>query len=99
MTETLENLQCTFCKKRADEVRKIICGPSVFICDECTDLFNEQVVKKNPNHLKIQKRHQMETFVIHALGLDEETCTAFLKKYRQLTPELQDAFYTLLSSR
>jgi ATP-dependent Clp protease ATP-binding subunit ClpX len=32
---------CTFCTKDQSEVRKLIAGPSVFICDECIDLCNE----------------------------------------------------------
>ena len=28
-------LTCSFCRKREDEVRKLIAGPTVYICDEC----------------------------------------------------------------
>ena len=31
-------LQCSFCGKTQDEVRKLVAGPSVYICDECVDL-------------------------------------------------------------
>ena len=34
-------LFCSFCGKNQDEVRKLIAGPSVFICDECVDLCND----------------------------------------------------------
>ncbi|SEF78313.1 ATP-dependent Clp protease ATP-binding subunit ClpX [Marinobacterium lutimaris] len=34
-------LFCSFCGKSQDEVRKLIAGPSVFICDECVDLCND----------------------------------------------------------
>ena len=34
-------LQCSFCGKSQHEVRKLIAGPSVFICDECVDLCND----------------------------------------------------------
>ena len=33
-------LYCSFCGKSQHEVRKLIAGPSVFICDECVDLCN-----------------------------------------------------------
>ncbi|HKL77305.1 MAG TPA: ATP-dependent Clp protease ATP-binding subunit ClpX [Gammaproteobacteria bacterium] len=36
-----ELLYCSFCGKSQHEVRKLIAGPSVFICDECVDLCNE----------------------------------------------------------
>ena len=35
------NLKCTFCDKTQDEVRKLVAGPGVFICDECIDLCND----------------------------------------------------------
>jgi len=34
-------LHCSFCGKSQNEVRKLIAGPSVFICDECVDLCND----------------------------------------------------------
>lgn len=34
-------LYCSFCGKSQHEVRKLIAGPSVFICDECVDLCND----------------------------------------------------------
>lgn len=34
------NLRCSFCKKSQDDVRKLIAGPSVFICAECVDVCN-----------------------------------------------------------
>jgi ATP-dependent Clp protease ATP-binding subunit ClpX len=36
-------LYCSFCGKSQHEVRKLIAGPSVFICDECVDLCNDIV--------------------------------------------------------
>ena len=34
-------LTCTFCGKGQEDVRKLIAGPSVYICDECVDLCND----------------------------------------------------------
>ncbi|TWH75820.1 ATP-dependent Clp protease ATP-binding subunit ClpX [Azomonas agilis] len=39
--ETGKLLYCSFCGKSQHEVRKLIAGPSVFICDECVDLCND----------------------------------------------------------
>ncbi|MCD6214303.1 MAG: ATP-dependent Clp protease ATP-binding subunit ClpX, partial [Candidatus Desulfofervidus sp.] len=36
-----KKLYCSFCGKSQDEVRKLIAGPSVYICDECIELCNE----------------------------------------------------------
>lgn len=40
-TEDGKLLYCSFCGKSQNEVRKLIAGPSVFICDECVDLCND----------------------------------------------------------
>ena len=34
-------LRCSFCNKSQNDVRKLIAGPTVFICDECVDVCNE----------------------------------------------------------
>ncbi|MES2771740.1 MAG: ClpX C4-type zinc finger protein, partial [Pseudomonadota bacterium] len=36
-------LYCSFCSKSQHEVKKLIAGPSVFICDECIELCNDIV--------------------------------------------------------
>ncbi len=40
-TSSEKNLYCSFCGKSQHEVKKLIAGPSVFICDECIDLCND----------------------------------------------------------
>ncbi|MBS3811509.1 MAG: ATP-dependent Clp protease ATP-binding subunit ClpX [Halanaerobiales bacterium] len=39
--EKEEQLECSFCGKSQDEVKKLIAGPGVYICNECVDLCNE----------------------------------------------------------
>jgi ATP-dependent Clp protease ATP-binding subunit ClpX len=39
-------LHCSFCGKSQDEVRKLIAGPTVYICDECIELCNEIVAEE-----------------------------------------------------
>ncbi|MBW2182491.1 MAG: ATP-dependent Clp protease ATP-binding subunit ClpX, partial [Deltaproteobacteria bacterium] len=41
------NLFCSFCGKNQDEVRKLIAGPSVYICDECIELCNDIITEEN----------------------------------------------------
>ena len=43
MTEKEKLLYCSFCGKSQHEVRKLIAGPQVFICDECIELCNDIV--------------------------------------------------------
>src|SRR5438309_4066907 len=40
------NLVCSFCGKSQDEVRKLIAGPTVYICDECIDLCNNIIAEE-----------------------------------------------------
>ncbi len=41
-----DDLLCSFCGKSQDEVKKLIAGPSVYICDECIQLCNEIVAEE-----------------------------------------------------
>ena len=41
-----QTLKCSFCGKGNDEVKKLIAGPTVFICDECIDLCNDIIVEE-----------------------------------------------------
>lgn len=40
-----KTLHCSFCGRTQHEVRKLIAGPTVFICDECVDLCNDIVAE------------------------------------------------------
>jgi ATP-dependent Clp protease ATP-binding subunit ClpX len=42
--ETSDLLKCSFCGKTQKQVKKLIAGPGVYICDECIDLCNEIIV-------------------------------------------------------
>jgi len=39
-------LQCSFCGKSQDDVRKLIAGPTVYICDECLELCNDIIAEE-----------------------------------------------------
>ena len=45
------NLVCSFCGKSQDEVRKLIAGPTVYICDECIDLCND-IIAEECDHVR-----------------------------------------------
>ncbi len=57
------HLKCSFCGKSQDQVRKLIAGPGVYICDECIDLCNEILDEelldnqaKYPNSQQVKKK-------------------------------------------
>ena len=39
-------LRCSFCGKSQDEVKRLIAGPTVYICDECIDLCNDIILEE-----------------------------------------------------
>jgi ATP-dependent Clp protease ATP-binding subunit ClpX len=43
-----KTLFCSFCGKSQHEVKKLIAGPSVFVCDECIELCNEIIRDELP---------------------------------------------------
>ena len=46
-------LYCSFCGKSQHEVRKLIAGPTVFICDECVELCMDIIKEENKsNYIK-----------------------------------------------
>ena len=57
-------LYCSFCGKSQHEVRKLIAGPSVFVCDECVDLCNDIIREE------IQEKDSETT--THKLPIPEE---------------------------
>ena len=44
-------LYCSFCGKSQHEVRKLIAGPTVFICDECVELCNDIIREESKSAL------------------------------------------------
>lgn len=42
----VENLSCSFCGKGRKEVKKLIAGPTVYICDECIELCNDIIAEE-----------------------------------------------------
>jgi ATP-dependent Clp protease ATP-binding subunit ClpX len=49
-------LKCSFCGKSQKQVRKLIAGPSVYICDECIDLCNEIIAEEVTGRAEVAPR-------------------------------------------
>ena len=93
--ENKENnkLACTFCGKGQEDVRKLIAGPSVYICDECVDLCNdiieeevkaddEDVIDALPSPLEIFK--QLDDYVIGQEKAKKTLSVAVYNHYKRL---------------
>ena len=51
MTNNKNILYCSFCGKSQHEVKKLIAGPTVFICDECVELCMDIIKEENKTSL------------------------------------------------
>ena len=51
MSNNKNILYCSFCGKSQHEVRKLIAGPTVFICDECVELCMDIIKEENKSSL------------------------------------------------
>jgi ATP-dependent Clp protease ATP-binding subunit ClpX len=87
-------LTCTFCGKGQEDVRKLIAGPSVYICDECVDLCNDiireeildQEQPEAEDHLPTPKeiRAALEEYVIGQPRAKMVLAVAVYNHYKRL---------------
>ncbi|SEP66392.1 ATP-dependent Clp protease ATP-binding subunit ClpX [Solimonas aquatica] len=73
-------LYCSFCGKSEHEVRKLIAGPSVYICDECVDLCNDIIreeVHAKPQTKGLPKPHEIRA-VLDEYVIGQETAKKIL---------------------
>jgi len=91
--ESSDKLNCSFCGKVQDDVKKLIAGPSVYICNECVDLCNdiiEEEVKSEeinpleelPSPLDIFK--QLDEYVIGQDKAKKTLSVAVYNHYKRL---------------
>ncbi|MDE2962477.1 MAG: ATP-dependent Clp protease ATP-binding subunit ClpX, partial [Acidobacteriota bacterium] len=65
---TEESLRCSFCNKSQNDVRKLIAGPTVFICDECVRVCNDiidddQGVDSDAKPHPLPKPHEVKAYL------------------------------------
>jgi ATP-dependent Clp protease ATP-binding subunit ClpX len=86
-------LYCSFCGKSQHEVRKLIAGPSVFICDECVELCNDIIreeleEKGESGKSKLPRPHEinavLDQYVIGQAGAKKVLAVAVYNHYKRL---------------
>lgn len=101
-------LYCSFCGKSQHEVRKLIAGPSVFICDECVDLCNDIIreelqdieVQEESDHLPVpaEIRHELDHYVIGQERAKMVLAVAVYNHYKRLRYSAQSPDIELTKS-
>ena len=101
MPESAELLKCSFCGKSQKQVRKLIAGPGVYICDECIELCNEIIeeellaVDPAESSAKLPKPAAIAEFLdSYVIGQDEAKRTlavAVYNHYKRIQVEESNA--------
>ncbi len=93
-------LYCSFCGKSQHEVRKLIAGPSVFICDECVELCNDIIREEledlsETGHDKLPKPHEikaiLDEYVIGQHRSKKVLAVAVYNHYKRLEDRANDS--------
>lgn len=94
-------LYCSFCGKSQHEVRKLIAGPSVFICDECVDLCNDIILDESTDEIDVddespqllapQEIHaQLDKYVIGQTQAKRVLSVAVYNHYKRLQSQVEN---------
>ena len=72
MSKTTDpNLKCSFCGKTQDQVKKLIAGPDVCICDECIELCNE-ILDEELFNIKQEEKEASAEFTTDSIPKPQE---------------------------
>jgi ATP-dependent Clp protease ATP-binding subunit ClpX len=84
-------LRCSFCSKSQNDVKKLIAGPTVYICDECVDVCNEIIaddVVASPIGEKLPKPLEIKEFLdLYVIGQEitkKKLAVAVYNHYKRL---------------
>ncbi len=104
-----KSLYCSFCSKSQHEVRKLIAGPNVYICDECVDLCNDIIAADKQSERKgtrgektmtpqnIVEQH-LDPYVIGQASAKQVLSVAVYNHYKRLRHEPKEGGTELAKS-
>jgi ATP-dependent Clp protease ATP-binding subunit ClpX len=89
-----DGLRCSFCGKSQEEVKKLIAGPAVYICDECIELCNEIIEEEYEKEVETRKKGgfptpaeiktSLDQYVIKQEGAKKILSVAVYNHYKRL---------------
>ncbi len=97
--EDKDSLFCSFCGKSQKEVKKLIAGPTVFVCDECVELCMDIINEDNKNNKTKLKTNTpkpseinkfLDDFVIGQSKAKKSLSVAVYNHYKRLTNSVYD---------
>jgi ATP-dependent Clp protease ATP-binding subunit ClpX len=89
---TDDTLRCSFCGKSQNEVKKLIAGPTVYICNECIDICNEiitddQQAESVATRPPLPKPGEIKSFLDeYVIGQDETKKRLAVAVYQHYKP-------------
>ncbi len=94
--EPNDNLFCSFCGKNQKEVKKLIAGPAVYICDECIQLCSEIIEEENEKEagefenlmIPHEIKHNLDDYVIEQDAAKKILAVAVYNHYKRLDTTL-----------
>jgi len=86
----VDDIRCSFCGKRRSEVRKLISGPNVYVCDECVALCNEIIEQdESPAHRQYPRPQEildeLDRYVIGQDAAKRALSVAVYNHYKRIS--------------
>jgi len=92
-----KQLKCSFCGKTQDQVRRLIAGPGVYICDECIDLCSEIISDEFEEDIQIdvsslpkpsEIKDHLDQYVIGQMAAKKSLAVAVYNHYKRINSNL-----------